>query len=99
MLEFWIPLTLLLITAGIPTITARRKRDRCLRFFKNRPIIIRLTGAKWIWGNLIPYANTLELVYNQPDEDGKSSYVLYKPEIENIDLILQPPAEKRYKST
>lgn len=97
MLEFWLPMALLFIAATITAIAARRKRDRCLKYFNREPVLILMQSGKWIWGRFIAYPNTLELVFEHPEIDSsgykKASYVLYTPEVDGIKKIIQPPPE------
>lgn len=95
MLEFWLPMALLFIAATITAIASRRKRDRCLKFFNQEPVLILMQSGKWIWGNFIVYPKTMELVFDHPTADSsgykKASYVLYTPEVDGIKKIIQPP--------
>lgn len=93
MLDFWLPMALIFLAATITAIIARRRRDRCLKYFNHEPVLILMQNGKWLWGNFIAYPSTLELIFQSPekDENGirKASYVLYDPEIEGIRKILQ----------
>ncbi|MDF7798770.1 hypothetical protein P4C99_04810 [Pontiellaceae bacterium B1224] len=95
MLEFWLPMALLFIAATITAIASRRKRDRCLKFFHREPVMILMQSGKWLWGRLVAYPKTLELVFENPEKDEsglrKASYVLYSPEVDGIKQIVQPP--------
>ena len=95
MLDFWLPMILLFAAATVAAITARRKRDRCLKFFNREPVMILMESGKWLWGRFIAYPKAMELVFENPetDESGlrKASYVLYTPEVDGIKKILQPP--------
>jgi hypothetical protein len=95
MLEFWLPMVLLFVAATITAIAARRKRDRCLKYFNREPVMILMQSGKWLWGRFIAYPKAMELVFENPavDETGhaKASYVLYNPEVDGIKKILQPP--------
>jgi hypothetical protein len=95
MFDFWLPMLLLFITATIAAIAARRKRDRCLKYFDREPVMILMQSGKWLWGRFIAYPKAIELVFENPvkDESGhkKSSYVLYTPEVDGIKKILQIP--------
>lgn len=96
MLEFWLPLLLLFIAATVTAIVSRRKQDRCLRFFRHKPVIVMLDSGKKIWGKLTPYPQQMELLF-APSEIGseeKASYVLYEPEINSINRIVQPQPPK-----
>ncbi|VGO17382.1 hypothetical protein PDESU_05978 [Pontiella desulfatans] len=95
MLEFWLPMALLFAAATIAAIAARRRRDRCLKYFNREPVMILMQSGKWLWGRFIAYPQAMELEFDHPEknESGhrKSSYVLYAPEIEGIKKIVQPP--------
>ncbi|VGO22153.1 hypothetical protein [Pontiella sulfatireligans] len=101
MFDFWLPMALLFVAATIAAIVARRKRDRCLKYFNREPVMILMQSGKWLWGQLFAYPKTMELVFDNPpkDESGvrKASYVLYTPEIDGIKKILQPPPESGTK--
>lgn len=94
MLEFWLPLAFIFFAATVAAIAARRKRDRCLKYFNHEPVMIQLQSGKWLWGLFVAYPKAMELVFDDPgpDTDGntKSSYVLYAPEVNGIQQILQP---------
>lgn len=95
MLEFWLPMILLFTAATVAAIVARRKRDRCLKFFQREPVMILMESGKWLWGRFVAYPKTMELLFEHPvrDESGqvKASYVLYTPEVDGIRKILQAP--------
>jgi small nuclear ribonucleoprotein (snRNP)-like protein len=95
LLDFWIPMVLLFVAAMIAAIAARRKRDRCLKYFNRRPVMILMESGKWLWGQFIAYPKAIELVFENPEKDEtghrKASYVLYSPEVDGIKKILQPP--------
>ena len=95
MLDFWLPMILLFVAATITAIAARRKRDRCLKYFNREPVMILMDSGKWLWGRFNAYPKALELVFEKPELDDsgcrKSSYVLYTPEGDGIRKILQLP--------
>lgn len=95
MLDFWLPMVLLFAAAMVTAIAARRKRDRCLKYFNREPVMILMQSGKWLWGRFIAYPKAMELVFETPEKDEsghiKSSYVLYSPEVDGIKKILQPP--------
>ncbi len=94
-MDFWLPMVLLFLGATIAAIAARRKRDRCLKYFNREPVIILMQSGKWIWGHFIAYPKAMELVFDKPEKDDsghiKASYVLYTPEVDGIKKIIQPP--------
>ena len=95
MFDFWLPMLLLFVAATITAIAARRKRDRCLKYFDREPVMILMQSGKWLWGRFIAYPKAMELVFENPEKDEsghkKSSYVLYTPEVDGIKKILQIP--------
>ena len=95
MLEFWLPMILLFATATVAAIAARRRRDRCLKYFHREPVMILMQSGQWLWGRFVVYPKAIELVYENPQRDAsgqvKASYVLYTPEVDGIRIILQPP--------
>lgn len=97
MLELWLPMALLFTAATITAIAARRKRDRCLKYFNREPVMILMQSGKWLWGRFIAYPKAMELVFETPEKDEaglkKASYVLYSPEVDGIKKILQPLPE------
>lgn len=97
MLDFWLPMILLFIAATVAAIAARRKRDRCLKYFNREPVMILMESGKWLWGRFIAFPKAMELVFEHPHMDAsgykKASYVLYSPEVDGIQKILQPPPQ------
>lgn len=95
MLDFWLPMMLLFVAATVAAIASRRKRDRCLKYFNRRPVMILMESGKWLWGRFVAYPKAIELVFEDPEKDEsgyrKASYVLYTPEVDGIKKILQPP--------
>ena len=102
MLEFWLPMILIFVAATIAAIAARRKLDRCLKYFNHEPVMILMQSGKWIWGRFIAYPKALELAFEHPEKDEagitKASYVLYTPEVDGIKQIIQPPPAKGTKA-
>jgi small nuclear ribonucleoprotein (snRNP)-like protein len=90
MLDFWVPMVLVFVTATVAAIAARRKRDRCLKFLNFEKVLILLNSNKWLWGKLTVFPHTMELVYDAVEQDGKASYILYQSEIDQIKKIIQP---------
>ena len=94
LLEFWLPVGLLFVAATVTAIATRRKRDRCLKYFNHKPVMVLMETGKWLWGRFIAYPKAMELVFENPkvDESGhiKASYVLYEPEVDGIRKILFP---------
>ena len=76
MLDFWIPMILVFVAATVAAIAARRKRDRCLKWFNLEQVLILLNSDKWLWGRLTVFPHTMELAYEEVEPDGKTSYGL-----------------------
>lgn len=95
MLDFWLPMILLFVAATVTAIAARRKRDRCLKYFNHESVMIQMQSGQWLWGRFIAYPKAIELVFEHPKTDAaghtKASYVLYTPEVDGIKKILQAP--------
>lgn len=95
LLELWLPMLLLFLAATIAAIATRRKRDRCLKYFDEKSVMILMASGQWLWGRLNVFPKVLELVFEHPETDAsgykKASYVLYTPEVDNIGKILKSP--------
>ena len=95
MFDIWLPMVLLFVAATVAAIAARRKRDRCLKYFNREPVMILMQSGKWLWGHFMAYPKAMELVFENPEADesghSKASYVLYTPEVDGIKKILQSP--------
>src|SRR3982074_2532421 len=91
---FWAPLLLLFAGAVIGAVVRRHAKDECLKVFHQSFVFVRLKDGKWIWGNLVVYANGLELRYKEPAAFGtgyqKLSYVIYDYNMDTIDRIVRP---------
>lgn len=71
-----------------------RSRDRCLIDFKNSPVSLEMKDGKSIWGRLNVEHTGIELVYDSDyldEKDGhyERSYILYKNEFSNIELVIK----------
>ena len=70
-----------------------RKKDKCLKAFRDFIITLEDISGKRIWGRLNVEATGMELTYTQPhdDTDGhiESSYMLYKYEYGNISALIR----------
>lgn len=93
---------LIFLTATIAAIAARRKLDRCLKYFNREPVLILMQNGKWLWGRFVAYPKAMELLFENPEKDEagirKASYVLYTPEVAGIHIIIQPPPAKGSKA-
>jgi len=94
MFDFWLPMLLLFVAATITAVASRNIRDRCLKYFNDKPVMLLMDTGKLLWGRSIVYPQQIELLFEkmQPASESmqKASYILYSPEIEGISLILQP---------
>lgn len=97
MLEFWLPLLLLFVSAVIGTLFSKRKKDLCLKFLNGRKVYIRQQSGTWVWGMLRVFSNALDVSYTDAadPQDGllKQSYIFYQPHLSQISRILCPSPE------
>jgi small nuclear ribonucleoprotein (snRNP)-like protein len=95
--DFWLTMAILFAAAAVAAFMARRKRDRCLKYFTDEPVIIPMESGKWIWGRFFAYPKAIELVFDnpQPDDSGrvKANYILYGTELDELTKILQIPPQ------
>ena len=82
---FLLTVVLIFLSALVTAVLSARSRDRCLKDFRDYPVIIELEKErKLVWGNLHLYSNGLELSYLKPHKDLEghieTSFVLYKDE-------------------
>jgi small nuclear ribonucleoprotein (snRNP)-like protein len=82
---FLVTILFIFLSAFVTAILKERARDRCLKDFRDYPVILELENeSKVIWGILSLYSNGLELHYQDSyqDPDGliKASFILYKDE-------------------
>ena len=70
-----------------------KSRDRCLIDFKNNNVSLEMKDGKKIWGRLCVEHTGMELLYEKDyqNADGhfEKSYILYKSEFSNIELIVR----------
>ncbi|MEN8127715.1 MAG: hypothetical protein ABFR90_07900 [Planctomycetota bacterium] len=70
-----------------------RKKDKCLKAFRDFIVTLEDVSGKHIWGRLNVEATGMELTYTQAhnDTDGhiESSYMLYKYEYGNISALVR----------
>jgi len=89
---FAIGLTLLFLAAVVGAFVAARKRDRCLKRFRNFPVTIEEQSGRTIWGRLKVFSKGLELEFERsagaegaaPGGPAKNSFLLYESEVARI---------------
>ena len=94
---FFNPVLVTIIFIGLSTFVGAfikgRKKDKCLKDFREFIITLEDVSGKRIWGRLDIEATGMELTYTQAhdDTDGhiESSYMLYKYEYGNISALIR----------
>ena len=91
---FLITLVFIAVCTIIGAFVKGRSKDRCLVDFKNSPVTLELKDGKSIWGRLDVEHTGIELMYDSDYLDEKEghyekSYILYKNEFPNIELIVR----------
>jgi len=82
---FYLGLLFVFLVAVIGAFIAARKRDRCLKKFKNHLVTIHEQAGRRIWGLLKVFSKGLELVYESPfDRPTKTSFLIYEAELGKI---------------
>ena len=82
---FAVALTLIFAVAIIGAFVAARKRDRCLKKFRDYPVTICRQDGRTLWGRLRVFSKGLELVYaHSAEEPRKRSFLLYESELGGI---------------
>jgi hypothetical protein len=90
---FLITVIFVILSAGVAAFVKGRQCDKCLKDFAGDVVTVENTAGKAIWGNLRVENTGMELTYadKQTDEDGhhKASYILYKYEYGNIQMLIR----------
>ncbi len=91
---FLITLVFIALCTIIGAFVKGRSKDRCLVDFKNSPVTLELKDGKSVWGRLDVEHTGIELMYDSDYLDEKEghyekSYILYKNEFPNIELIVR----------
>lgn len=91
---FVLTLFFIVLTTVIGAFMKGRSRDGCLMDFKDFPVTIEMKDGKTVWGNLLVEATGIELIYDKEYIDQKNghvekSYILYKNEFSNINIIVR----------
>jgi len=82
---FALALTIIFLIAIIAAFVAARKRDRCLKKFRDYPVTLLRQDGRTLWGRLRVFSKGLELVYaRSAHEAGKRSLLIYEPELAGI---------------
>lgn len=82
---FAMALTLVFVIAIVGAFVAARKRDRCLKKFRDYPVTIRRQDGRALWGRLRVFSKGLELVYaHSPEEPRKRSFLIYEAELAGL---------------
>ncbi len=63
---FWLSMAIVFVAALVGAVVRHRNRDRCLKLFAGQDVTLVFSGGKTIWGDLLVYGKSLELVYPQP---------------------------------
>lgn len=63
---FWLTIGLILVTAAIGAILARRRRDRVLALFHDFHVTVTRVDGSTIWGDLRVFSQGLEIRYDRP---------------------------------
>ena len=90
-LAFWLPLSLLFLSALVGAIIKRRSCDHCLKKFENSKVSIQL-GGKWVCGTLEVFAQGIELKNSHQTElEGAQvlSHIIHAAELEKVSLIIR----------
>lgn len=83
----------IVLSAVVAAFIRGRKKDKCLKAFRDFRVTVEDTSGKSIWGDLRVEATGMELIYQEPhqDQDGhlENSYILYKYEYGNISALVR----------
>lgn len=90
---FAITIIFIVVVTIVGAFVRRRSRDKCLTDFTGDMATLEMTNTKAIWGKLRVENTGVELLYEaaHADEDGhiETSYILYKQEYSNIQILLR----------
>jgi len=92
-LAFWLPILFLFAAALLGAAFKRRSRDHCLKRFEGAQVFARDAGSSYHKGTLRTYAQGLELLLDEPREEGLgnvSSLVFHQAEVDKLQLIARP---------
>lgn len=81
-------LTFVFLVAVIGAFIAARKRDRCLKRFREFTVTLREQGGRTIWGRLKVFSKGMELVFETPyDRPAKRSFLIYEAEFGRLLML------------
>ena len=88
-----ITILFIIFAAGVGVFVRKRSRDKCLRDFEHNMVTLENVSGKIVWGNLRVENTGLEFIYSEKykDKDGhdETSYILYKYEFPNIQVVVR----------
>ena len=88
-----ITILFIIFAAGVGVFVRKRSRDKCLRDFEHNMVTLENVSGKTVWGNLRVENTGLEFIYSEKykDKDGhdETSYILYKYEFPNIQVVVR----------
>ncbi len=90
-----IALLFLFLAAIIGVILQQRRRDRCLKLFKDYHVCWHSRTGDILWGDLLVYPKAIELLFDTPYENRqgivKNSALLYQAHFESTQLLVRVP--------
>ena len=93
MMEFWIPVLVIFLSAVLGAIVKMRSRDVCLKVFDGCDVFLKMKDGRWLSGQISVYSNSLEIRYRKPPLVGQSfqkiSHVLYEENLQQVEKILR----------
>ena len=90
---FAITIIFIALATVVAAFIRRRKRDKCLKDFRQNAVTLEETDGKTIWGELRVENTGLELIYpdkhKDKDEHDETSFILYKYEYPKIGALIR----------
>lgn len=90
----WAPIALLILSAIINAIVQHHRRDPCLLFLHQKPVLILNKFKKEYTGDLNVFSNSLEVVHSHPthtaEPNSKLTSLLYSKNIADIEYLFSP---------
>jgi small nuclear ribonucleoprotein (snRNP)-like protein len=82
---FALAVTLVFVIAVIAAFVAARKRDRCLKKFRDYPVSLQRQDGRMLWGRLRVFSKGLELLFaHSAEEPRKRSFLIYESELSGL---------------
>ncbi len=82
---FYLALLFVFLAAIVGAFVAARKRDRCLKKFRDFPVMVEEQTGRIVWGRLRVFSKGLELLFETPyDRPAKNSFLVYEAEVGRI---------------